>query len=334
MQFNPAGKERSQNMKRRFFAAAAALVLGTSGCYFFPAEEELLEPPVIAPDDVAYSTFTARTKTIQNTSAVTGYVKSRTERECYFTDYTGKVKNIYVNAGDFVEEGDLIAEMNTGALDYELEIQRLKTEAAQLKYNSTRSQADLLQLEIEQNTLAMYQAEYDGARVYAPISGQVSYVYGLNPGTEMDPYKVLARIADPDDLYVDAEYPDARTFLAGDKVTVSIEGETFSGVVTYSPKEAREEGAENINALHIDFEGGAPAFAYLGELADVTKVNDVAENAVVIPKNLVKNDGGREYVQLFRDGEKIEVDVVTGISNATEVEIVSGLSAGDQVIVK
>ena len=32
--------------------------------------------------------------------------------------------------------------------------------------------------------------------------------------------------------------------------------------------------------------------------------------------------------------EKIEVDVVTGISNATEIEIISGLKEGDQVIVK
>ena len=60
----------------------------------------------------------------------------------------------------------------------------------------------------------------------------------------------------------------------------------------------------------------------------------MSENAIVIPKHLVKSDGEREYVQIYVDGEKIEVDVVTGITNATEVEIVSGLKAGDQVIVK
>lgn len=323
------------SLKRKFFACAAALgVLNLSGCYFFPAEEELLDPPVIAPDEVAYSTYTARLKTIQNTVTVTGYVKSHTERECYFTDYTGKVKNVYVRAGDFVEEGDLVAEMNTGALEYELEIQRLKTEAAQLQYNSTGARADLLQLEIEQNTLAMYQAEYDGARIYAPIEGQVSYVYKLNPGTEFDPYKVLARIADPEALFVEASYSELRTFSVGDEVTVSVDGEPYAGVVSYSPREAREEGAENVNALHIEFKDEKPPFSYLGSLADVVKVNATAENAVVIPKHLVKSDGEREYVQLYENGEKTERDIVTGIYNATEIEIVSGLNAGDQVIVK
>lgn len=315
-------------------AAAACLILGTSGCYFFPAEEELLEPPVIAPDEVAYSTYTAKIKTIQNTVTVTGYVKSRTEKECYFTDYTGRVKNIYVKAGDFVKEGDLIADMNTGALEYELEIQKLKVQAAQLKYNSSGSQADRLQLEIEQNTLDMYQAEYDGSMVFAPISGQVSYVYKLNPGTEMDPYKVLARIVDPDDLYVDAEYPESITFKTGDKVTMNISGLSYDATITYSPEDAREAGDSNVNALYADFDGDKPAFAYLGALADIVKVNATAENAVVIPKHLVKTDGERKYVQVYVDGEKREVDVVTGISNATEIEIKSGLKAGDQVIVK
>ncbi|MCM1335834.1 MAG: hypothetical protein NC084_02615 [Bacteroides sp.] len=321
--------------QRKLFACVAALgIMSLSGCYFFPAEEELLDPPVIAPDEVAYSTFTARLKTIQNTVTVTGYVKSHTERECYFTDYTGKVKNVYVRAGDLVEEGDLVAEMNTGALEYELEIQRLKSEAAQLQYNSTGSRADLLQLEIEQNTLAMYQAEYDGARVYAPIAGQVSYVFKLNPGTEFDPYKVIARIADPEALFIEASYSDGRTFSVGDEVTVNIDGESYTGVVSYSPKEAREEGAENVNALYVEFKDEKPPFSYLGALADIVKVNATAENAVVIPKHLVKTDGEREYVQLFENGEKTERDVTTGIYNATEIEIVSGLGAGEQVIVK
>ena len=315
-------------------SAAALLTLSASGCYFFPAEEELLDPPTIAPDEVTYSTYTAKLKTIENTVTVTGYLKSETEKECYFTDYTGQVKNIYVKAGDFVEEGDLIAEMNTGALEYELEIQRLKVKKAQLTYNATGSQADKLQLEIEQNTLAMYQAEYDGAKILAPMSGQVSYVYDLEPGTEMDPYRVLARIADPTALYVNAEYPESITFKKGDKVKLIVGDVEYEGTISYSPTEAREAGDENGNALYAQFDSEKPAFAYLGSLAVIKKVKAYSENAIVIPKHLVKSDGDRQYVQVYSDGEKIEIDVETGITNATEIEIISGLKEGDQVIVK
>ena len=323
--------------KFRFTVAAltAAMVMGGSGCYFFPAEEELLEPPVIAPDEVTYSTFTARKKTIESNVIVTGYVRSRIEKECYFTDYTGEVKNVYVRAGDFVNEGDLIAEMNMGTLEYELEIQKLKVQAAQLRYNSSGSQADKLQLDIEKSTLEMYQATYDGSKIYAPMSGQVSYVFGINPGTEMDPYKVIARIVDPNDLYIEASYStDTKTFALGDKVTISVGDDIYEGELSYTPKEARADAAEDPNALYAEFLGEQPTFAYLGSLADITKVKSVSENAVVIPKNLVKTDGERTYVQVYEDGTKVEKDIVTGISNATEIEVKSGLEAGEMVIIR
>ncbi len=315
---------------------SAAMVMGSfSGCYFFPAEEELLEAPTIKVEDVTYSTYTAKKKTISSTTIVTGYLSSKTEKECYFTDYTGQLKNIYVRPGDMVEEGQLLAEMNTGTLEYELEIQRLRVQLAQLNYNSSGSAADRLQLEIEQNTLAEYQAEYDGSKIYAPISGQVSYVDGVNPGTEVNPYRVLVRIVDPDDLYVLATVTESKAYTLGDKVTVTIGDDSYDAEITRTPKEEKAEGDEVTNTIHADFTGSSkPTFAFLGSLSDVTKVNSVSENAIVIPKHLVKTDDTHSYVQILVDGEKQEVTVTTGISNATEIEITSGLNEGDQVVVK
>ena len=61
----------------------------------------------------------------------------------------------------------------------------------------------------------------------------------------------------------------------------------------------------------------------------IIKIDNILTN-----ENLIKTLAGREYVQVFKDGEKIEVDVETGITNATEVQILSGLSEGDEVVVK
>ncbi len=324
-------------IKKQFIcgiAGLAAAVTMLSGCYFFPEEEKLLDPPTIAPDEVAYSTFTARNKTIESAVNLTGYVRSRVEKECYFTGYTGRIKNVYVRAGDMVQEGDLIAEMNVGELEYELRIQDYKVQAARLRYNSTGAEADRLQLEIEQSTLEMYQAQYDGAKIYAPMTGQVSYVFRINPGTEFDPYKVIARIVDPDDLYVAASCDDDKAFAKGDKVTVTVDGDSYEATVSYTPKEAKADGADDTKALYAEFDSASPTVAYLGSLADVKKVRSVSENAVVIPKNLIKTDGDRTYVQIYENGEKLDRDVAVGITNATEAEIVSGLSAGEAVIIR
>lgn len=323
--------------KHRCAIAAAFLAssLTLSGCFFFPEEEKLLDPPVIAPDEVAYSTYTARLKTIENISAATGYVRSATEKECFFTEYTGQIKNIYVRAGDDVREGDLVAEMNVDELEYLLRIQELKVQAAQLRYSSSGAQSDKLDLEIEQSTLEMYRARYNGAKIYAPVSGRVSFVYRADPGTEIDPYRVVARIADPEHFYASADYSgDKDAFSVGDDVTIVVDGKNYAGKVTYTPRKAAEDGAENQNLLQAEFVGEAPAFGYLGKIADIKKVSERSENAVVIPKTLIKTDGDRTYVQVYENGEKTERDVVTGITNATEAEIISGLSAGESVIIR
>ena len=45
-------------MKHKFLAVPAiAAALSLTGCYFFPAEEELLAPPTVAVEDVSYSTY-------------------------------------------------------------------------------------------------------------------------------------------------------------------------------------------------------------------------------------------------------------------------------------
>ena len=315
-------------------ALSLAISLAASGCYFFPDEEEILAPPTIDVAKVVYSTYTAKIKTITAQTITSGYLMSKTQADCAFTKYTGQLKTIYVTSGDYVEEGELLAEFNNGTIAYELEIQKLKVKLAELNYQQSGTATDKLTLQIEQNTLAQYQDEYDGGKIYAPMSGQVSYVNNLAPGTSVDPYKTIVSIVDANNLYVKAT-AETTPVNVGDSVTINIGEDSYEGVITANPKSAQEAGENDYKYIAADFSGTLPSFAYLGSIADIVYVSSVKENAVVIPKHLVKTDGDRTYVQVLDENdEKKEVDVVTGINNATEIEIVSGLSEGDRVVVK
>lgn len=315
-------------------AASGIIAASLSGCYFFPNEEEILEPPTIDVADVVYSTYIAKIKTITAQTITSGYLMSKTQVDCCFTKYTGQLKTIYVKPGDMVEEGQLLAEFNNGAIEYELAVQKLKVQLAQLNYEQSGTATDRLTLQIEQNTLAQYQDEYDGGKIYAPMAGQVSYVNNLAPGTSVDPYATIVSIVDPNELYVRAS-TDSTKASVGDAVTVRIGELTFDAVVSCTPREAQEAGESDYSYIAADFTGEAPSFAYLGSISDIVYVSAVSENAVVIPKHLIKTDGDRTFVQVLdENNEKSEVDVVTGISNATEIEIISGLSEGDKVVVK
>ena len=57
-----------------------------------------------------------------------------------------------------------------------------------------------------------------------------------------------------------------------------------------------------------------------------------AENALVLPLELVEYDGNQPYVYVYRDGVAVRTDLTTGISSAEEIVILDGLSPEDQVI--
>lgn len=196
-------------MKKTFMRVAAVAVIcaitgSASGCYFFPEEEKLLDPPVLKVEDVTYSTYKAVKKTIVNKASATGYCVSEVQQDCSFTERDGTLKTIYVKAGDTVKKGDLIAEYNTGDLEYEIRSQELKVQQAQNTYGSSGAENDRLQLEIEKNTLAQLQNEYDTSKLYAPCDGLVSFTERMNAGTKVQSYKVIATIIDPDKIYVKA----------------------------------------------------------------------------------------------------------------------------------
>lgn len=319
---------------------AVAAALSMSGCYFFPAEEELLDPPTVAIEDVAYSTYSAKIKTIESKTMASGYVTSKSEYNAGFTESGGTLKKIYVTAGQFVEEGDLLAELDTGNLEYLYEQQKLIVQKAALYASS--SQAANLEYQMEQNTLAEYERRLSNSRLYAGMSGQVCFTETMNPGATVTAYKTIVKIIDPDNLFIKYTSNSLKAFPLGAEVTITVDGEDFCGYVSKTPTQTTEglyddypELAADTSSIYCEFTDGLPDFLTIGMLADITAVFEVHENVVVIPKNLVKTDEERTYVTILDENDnKKEVDVVTGIENATEIEIISGLSAGDKVVVR
>ena len=58
------------------------------------------------------------------------------------------------------------------------------------------------------------------------------------------------------------------------------------------------------------------------------------ENALLIAEEALVPEGARQFVFAVRDGRAIRVEVKLGIRLQSEVEIIDGLKAGDQVIVR
>ena len=331
-------------MKHKIIMSAALIIsmTGMTGCFFFPAEEELLEPPTVAIEDIAYSTYTAKQKTIEDKTVATGYVFCKSQYNASFPESGGTLKTIYVTAGQHVEEGDLLAELDVGELDYLYKQQLLIVQKAQIAYNSSGTADARLTLEMEQNTLTEYERQLNNSRIYAGMTGEVCFVQDMDPGTTVTAYKTIIKIVDPSQLCIQYSSSNMKSFPLGEEVTITVDGEDYSGYVSKTPTDVKEELYDDFPAvmkdtssIYCEFTDGTPSFLTVGQTADITAVFARHENAVVISKTLVKTDGDRTYVTILDENDtKKEVDVTVGITNATEAEILTGLNAGDRVVVR
>ena len=278
-----------------------------------------------------------RSKTV-----ATGYVFCKSQYNASFPESGGTLKTIYVTAGQHVEEGDLLAELDVGDLDYLYKQQLLIVQKAQIAYNSSGTADARLTLEMEQNTLTEYERQLNNSRIYAGMTGEVCFVQDMDPGTTVTAYKTIIKIVDPSQLCIQYSSSNMKSFPLGEEVTITVDGEDYSGYVSKTPTDVKEglyddfpAVMKDTSSIYCEFTDGTPSFLTVGQTADITAVFARHENAVVISKTLVKTDGDRTYVTILDENDtKKEVDVTVGITNATEAEILTGLNAGDRVVVR
>lgn len=307
--------------------------LSLSGCYFFPTEEEVLEPPVVKVEEVVYKTYVAQSKDIENALISTGYILSTSEVDLKFEEALYPLKTIYVKTGDFVKKGDLIAELDTDDLARQVVLQRLLVKKAQALYNESSTNSNLSQLNYERELLSQMESDLNSSRLYAPMDGQIASRIDLDPGEDVRPFITIVKIVDSQNMYIKHTSNALKDFTLNMDVTITVGNTAYEGYVSQTPKEADGTNADDENSIYFKFKNDLPNFKRVGSTATVKAVLEVHKNAVVVPRHHVKYLDGRVYMQIVKDGKKVDIDVETGISNATEIEIISGLSAGDLIVV-
>ncbi|MCC8130360.1 MAG: efflux RND transporter periplasmic adaptor subunit [Ruminococcus sp.] len=348
------------NIKKSIFGltAAAVMCLSLSGCYFLPEEEEYLDPPVVKASEVSYTTTATTKKDITKQVTTAGTIASGTQQNVYFASYGGIIKAVYVSAGDEVVEGDLIAELETTELDEEIYIMELEMQREELEVqiaiengdSETVKAKEQLDVDLLQIDLDKLYAEKEASKIYASVSGTVSYVKTVSPGETVSAGDTIATIIDINDLYIKISPSSEKSaFLIGRSIQIRYDGEYYDGViVSNSSGEQWDEETEDVLAdengdailgeisedVVVAFTGDIPESSAVGNSADTILVLDSREDVIVISANLIKTVNGQEVVYVFKDNERVQVAVETGLQSGSLIEITSGLEEGDEVIIR
>ena len=125
---------------------------------------------------------------------------------------------------------------------------------------------------------------------------------------------------------------DLEKVKEGQEAEVTVAGATYRGKVEKINRMA-ENNAQNTPVVKADIRIENPdGNLFLGVEGKASIHTAKAEGTVLVPYEAVNTDQDGDFCYLVKEGVIVRQDVVTGISNDTDVEIKEGIQAGDTVV--
>jgi len=250
---------------------------------------------------------------------------------------SGVVKELYVDNGSYVHKGDLIAILENTNLNTQLDSAGISIKNAQVSKKNA------------QNGLETTKKQLDNYVITSPITGKVVYKNNKK-GDVISSYQqttnnIMATIADTSVMKFEMQVDelDISKIKVGQEVIVSVEaldnkefigkvanintiGNSVAGMTNYTVLIEIPENDEIYSGMTVD-----------GKIKIVEKDNVLRVPLMAVRKGDVvyKKVADTEYqdddIQVPKGYEKVKVEI--GLNNDEYIEILSGLSSGDIVLI-
>lgn len=269
----------------------------------FPKEEELYTKPVIEAyvNDELEFVEVMQGDLIKNAN-INLTVQNIGEKQLSFKINDLAYKGIYVHAGDTVTAGQVVAEL------------------------SAEGSEELV-------------ADSSGLVLTSPFDGIVTYVLETEEGERSLNNQAVVIVNESNRFVLSAYTEHWNYFKPGETYTATILGKEKSVTVVDATEIGvdkvafpSEEGSSARVYFIVQEEG---LLLYSGIPGTITVTLDQRENVLYIPSNAVNLVNGEEIVYVENsDGIRSIHSIETGLDTGNFVEVVSGLSLGDKVIIE
>lgn len=215
-----------------------------------------------------------------------------------------------------------------------------RASAAQVESAKSALSAARQQLEMSQATNTQASAMSDYTRIVAPFDGIVTWRYAdtgalVQAGTSNSNSAPVVKLAQVNVLRLRIPVPEslAAAVRVGQPADVAVHatGEHFTGHVT------RFTNALDRTTRTMQVEIDVPNESYklqTGMYADVSLQTQNSPDALTIPVQAVQHHDGKASVLIVDQQNRVQPrEIQTGLEDPARVEVLSGLSEGDRVIV-
>lgn len=267
-----------------------------------------------------------------------------------------RVVEVNLKAGQAVKEGDVLVRLDDGDLQAKLQQAQAAVRAAAAAYDQAaaeekrnaplakdraisqqeydRTLATMKKAEAEvhraEQSVKEIQATLDWATIRAPMAGVV-IDKKIDVGDTVTPGQVLVTIFDPRRMQLVASVREslALQLQTGQDIDVEVQGlnKQCSGTISEIVPEAQAAS----RAFQVKVTGPCPTGIYTGMFGRIL-IPLAEEEVLVVPEKSVRNVGQLELVDVVEGGRVSRRAIRTGRKIDGEVEILSGLREGEQVL--
>ena len=274
-------------------------------------------------------------------------------------EISGRITYLNIAEGKFVSKGTLLAKLYDGDLQARLNSMgvQLKKSEVQLKIAQqsedrsakllkiqgiSQQDYDLASLQVS-NIMAdmgVVRAQMDEIRasmsrtnIRAPFSGRLGLKM-VSSGSFVGPATTLTNITQLNQMKIDFTVPEkySSQIKVGQPVNFVLEGSnnTYTAKVVATGSDV----AENTRSLQIRAAvEGEPADLIPGKFARVSLNFKPDTNSLVVPSQAIIPQARGKKVYVYENGKAKFVDVTTGARDSANVQVLTGLKAGDTVLV-
>ena len=265
----------------------------------------------------------------------------------------GEVTSVQFALGDRVEEGQALITIHSDALDsLKIAVDSAKIQMTDAQTALQRTQAlaatgavSQQQLEAAQSAAKSTKLAYENAQtqlklqteyttVTAPIAGVIE-TKNVSEHDQASPAMPICTINGGNGMSVTFGVTGHlhKSLKTGDTVEIVKDQEHLTGRVTeINDKVSAASGLFPCKAsVSLPGSLSAPALTN-GERAKVILVSDHAEKAMTIPIASIFYADGVPYVYVLKENHAVRTDIETGLFDDTSMQVISGITAEDQVI--
>lgn len=257
----------------------------------------------------------------------------------------GKLVSVNFELGNYVSEGQVLAVVDNSGLQLSLEAAQLAKNKSEKDFSRYKKllageattemnfQDAKLNYQNSMNQIEQIQKQMADNRIKAPVSGQV-VSKTKESGEFVSPGTVLGHIVDVNQLKVDVLVSEQDVYSLKNNAPVVVTTDVYPGVAFEGKIIFISQSGDAVHNYQVevalknkkDHPLKAGSFAYV----DFNRKQD--EQLMLIPKSALIQNLDKPMVYVVENGKAVVRNITAGHSFGNDIEVVSGLKAGEKVI--